>query len=71
MGIANRVAVITGATGGLGRVVAKRFADAGASLALFSTNDDKLADLVDELALPKGRWLTRSMNFRNSTRLNP
>ena len=41
-----RVAVITGATGGLGSVVARALAGAGVRLALFSTSTDKLARLV-------------------------
>lgn len=65
MNLEKRVAVITGATGGLGRVIAKRFADAGASLALFSTNEDKLAELAAELSLPNERYLTRSVDLRD------
>jgi len=49
MGIENRIAIITGATGGLGRVVAKKFAKQGARLVLVSTNDAKLQQLVGEL----------------------
>ena len=45
----NRVAVITGATGGLGRVVARRFADGGARLALFDLSSEWLDSLADEL----------------------
>ena len=49
MGIENRIAVITGATGGLGRIVAKKFADQGMLLVLISTNGEKLQQLVGEL----------------------
>jgi NAD(P)-dependent dehydrogenase (short-subunit alcohol dehydrogenase family) len=58
MTLKDRVAVITGASGGLGRVVAQRFAEAGSSLVLVGTNGDKLADLERELQLPPGRVLT-------------
>src|SRR3972149_4292455 len=61
----NRVAVITGATGGLGRVVARRFGQGGARLALFSSNEDNLRKLAEELALPNERWLTRALNFHH------
>jgi NAD(P)-dependent dehydrogenase (short-subunit alcohol dehydrogenase family) len=61
----NRVAVITGATGGLGRVVARRFGQAGARLALFSSNEDRLSKLAEELALPSESWMTRALNFRH------
>jgi NAD(P)-dependent dehydrogenase (short-subunit alcohol dehydrogenase family) len=59
----DRVAVITGATGGLGRVVARRLAEAGARLALMSTSPDKLAELARELNLPKARYLTAAVDL--------
>ena len=52
-----RVAIVTGATGGLGRVVAHRFADGGVRLALFDLSSDRLDSLGDELGLPDGRVL--------------
>jgi NAD(P)-dependent dehydrogenase (short-subunit alcohol dehydrogenase family) len=45
MGIENRIAVITGATGGLGRIVVKKFAEQGARLVLISTNDANFNNL--------------------------
>ncbi len=65
MGIGNRVTIITGATGNLGRVVARRFAEVGARLALFSTDERKLRRLADELALPEDRWVTRALDLRD------
>ena len=53
-----RVVVISGATGGLGQLVAQAFAKQGASLALLGTNPDKLAALAQNLALPAARLLT-------------
>jgi NAD(P)-dependent dehydrogenase (short-subunit alcohol dehydrogenase family) len=58
------VTVITGATGHLGRVVARRFAEEGARLALLSTNPAKLAALASELRLPEDRWLARALDLR-------
>lgn len=63
MELENRVAVITGATGGLGRVMAKSLADKGVRVALFSTNADRLEHLVRELDLKEGRYLTGALDF--------
>lgn len=54
----DRVAVITGATGSLGSVVARALAKEGARLALVSSGEDKLKKLASELELPKDRVLT-------------
>ena len=59
----DRVAVITGATGGLGSVVAKRLAGEGARLVLTGTNAGRLERLAGELALPPDRVLTGVYNF--------
>ena len=58
MNFENRVVAITGATGGLGGVVARKFSEQGACLALISKSPDKLSDLVEELALPEARYMT-------------
>lgn len=52
MDLKNRVCVITGATGGLGRVAARQFAANGTSLALISGNIEKLKALSEDLKLP-------------------
>lgn len=59
----NRVVVITGSTGGLGRIAAQAFAEQGASLALVSTDQDKLDALARDLNLPAGRILTYAANL--------
>ena len=51
MGLENRVVVIAGATGNLGRTVAHRFAEQGARLALLGTNEERLRELLRELDL--------------------
>lgn len=61
-----RIAVITGATGGLGRAVAARLAAAGAQLALFGTNAERLERLARELNLPPDRWLTCALDLRDA-----
>lgn len=63
MAIEDRVAIITGATGGLGRVVTRRLAEHGARLALFGRNAERLAQLARELSLPEDRYLTRPLNL--------
>jgi NAD(P)-dependent dehydrogenase (short-subunit alcohol dehydrogenase family) len=45
----HRVVVITGATGGLGRVVSARFAETGARLALLDLSEEEVAALASEL----------------------
>ena len=59
----NRVFVITGATGRLGQVAAHAFAGQGASLALLSTDQDKLAALARDLNLPSDRILTHAVDL--------
>lgn len=63
MAVENRVVVITGATGGLGRVAARRFAEQGARLALFSRDAEKLQALAQELSLPGSRIMTGAYDF--------
>jgi NAD(P)-dependent dehydrogenase (short-subunit alcohol dehydrogenase family) len=56
MSIAQRVVLVTGATGGLGRVVVARFAEAGASLGLVGTDRDRLAEVAAAAGLTDDRW---------------
>jgi NAD(P)-dependent dehydrogenase (short-subunit alcohol dehydrogenase family) len=58
MPLTNKVAVITGATGQLGPVVARPFANAGAKLALVATSADELAGLASDLGFPDSRVFT-------------
>ncbi len=60
------IAIITGATGSLGRAVAARLAEDGARLALFGTNTERLERLARELNLPPDRWLTRALDLRTA-----
>ncbi len=63
MSIENRVAVITGATGGLGRVVTHSLAERGLRLALFGRSAERLEQLADELHLPEDRRLIRAVDL--------
>jgi len=58
MAIQNKITVISGATGGLGRVVAREFAEQGAKLVLVGTNAERLAQLVAELKLNPESYVT-------------
>jgi short-subunit dehydrogenase len=49
MQLRNRTVLITGASQGIGEGLARRFADAGATVALVARNAAALADLADEL----------------------
>ena len=57
MSLAERVALISGATGGMGRVVAATFATAGARVALGGTNHDRLTALAADLGLADDAWV--------------
>ena len=56
MTLENRVAVITGAAGVLGRVTARRFADKGARLVLIGRDATPLNQLAYELDLAEDRY---------------
>lgn len=51
-----RVFAIAGAAGGLGPSVARRLADDGATLALTDVHEERLDQLVTDLALPEDRY---------------
>lgn len=57
MGMEGRVVIITGATGGLGRVAAAEFVNQGARLVLVSTSKSKLTDLAAYLGKPEDEIL--------------
>ena len=69
MSLQDRVVVITGATGALGRVVARQFADQGANLVLFSRSDENLKSMVAELELPRERVVISAVDIGNETNL--
>jgi NAD(P)-dependent dehydrogenase (short-subunit alcohol dehydrogenase family) len=61
----NRVIVITGATGALGKKTAYAFASRGHSLALLDHGQDKLDSLVRDLNLPNERLFTSIVDLRD------
>ena len=58
MDIQDKITVIAGVTGGLGRVVAREFAEQGAKLVLVGTNAERLAQLVAEVKLNQESYVT-------------
>jgi NAD(P)-dependent dehydrogenase (short-subunit alcohol dehydrogenase family) len=66
MSLQDRVVVIAGATGHLGRKVAHRFAAQGARLALLGTNEERLRNLVRELKLTEAQSLTHVADLRDA-----
>lgn len=65
MTLDERVVLVTGATGPVGRSVATMFAGAGARLVLAGTDRDRLASMADELALPEHRWVPAAGDLRD------
>ena len=63
MSIADKVVVITGATGSLGQVVARQFAEQGARLALIGRSVERLEELASGLDLPEERRLLHVADF--------
>jgi NAD(P)-dependent dehydrogenase (short-subunit alcohol dehydrogenase family) len=59
----NRIVVITGASGVLGGLAARTFAEKGASLALLSNDQDKLDALARDLHLPGERLLVHTADL--------
>jgi NAD(P)-dependent dehydrogenase (short-subunit alcohol dehydrogenase family) len=66
MSLERRVALIAGATGGLGRVLAATLAGEGARIALLGTDAGRLQALADELGLPPDRCLTHVVDLRDA-----
>jgi len=59
----NRVAVISGATGGLGSTVTRELSVRGANLALLDIDPARLEALTQSLSLPSDRLLARTVNL--------
>ena len=55
MTLESRVALVTGASQGIGQAIAVRLASAGASVALAARNQEKLAQVVQQIAAAGGK----------------
>ncbi|WP_407461594.1 SDR family oxidoreductase [Methanobrevibacter sp.] len=51
----DKVAIVTGATAGMGRAIAKLFAQEGACVSLIARRENKLQELVDEIEADGGK----------------
>lgn len=57
--LAGKIALVTGATGGLGPAVVRLLADAGAAIVAVSRQEAELAALQCEVAVPDDHWLAQ------------
>jgi len=57
-----KVVVITGAAGGIGKAVAKKLADEGAKLSLVDLNVDAVKEVISELGLDESRAIALQAN---------
>jgi NAD(P)-dependent dehydrogenase (short-subunit alcohol dehydrogenase family) len=65
MDLRDRVAIVTGATGALGKVVTRDLAAVGARLGLLGTRIDRLEALAAELALDPDRWHGQAVDLKD------
>lgn len=61
----NQVAIITGASRGIGRAIAQAYADEGARLCLVATRRDKLAEVAASLQLGDDRLMLLEVDVRD------
>jgi NAD(P)-dependent dehydrogenase (short-subunit alcohol dehydrogenase family) len=66
MKLETQVALITGAAGGIGSAIARRFAHEGAAVALLDKDQKKLKTLVKEIAKTGGRAEAFQVDITNS-----
>jgi NAD(P)-dependent dehydrogenase (short-subunit alcohol dehydrogenase family) len=66
MASTERVAIVAGATGGLGSVVSRELAADGWRLALVGSNRAKLEELGAGLGLAEDRWMAAEADLRNA-----
>jgi NAD(P)-dependent dehydrogenase (short-subunit alcohol dehydrogenase family) len=64
MPLADRVVLITGATGPLGRALVAAFAAEGCRLGLVGTDEERLAGVASDLGLDAARWAPAAGDLR-------
>ena len=68
--LTNNVAVITGASRGLGQYFARALAKSGADLVLTARNVDDLTDIVDEISTLGVKVLALPLDVNNQNSIN-
>ena len=73
MSLAGHVALVTGASQGIGQACALRLAESGAAVAVAARNREKLSQLVDVIAAAGGKALALSVicQIRGASRCWP
>lgn len=66
MVLADRVVLVTGATGPLGRALVAEFARAGCALGLVGTDEERLGRVASELGLEGERWVAGVGDLRKA-----
>ena len=66
MQLKDKVALVTGASSGIGKEVAKRFAKEGALVILTARNLDKIKEVQKEIEKNNGNVESYSMDITNS-----
>ena len=66
MSLADRVVLVTGATGALGRAAVRGFATDGCRLGLGGTSPERLREVAEEAGLPDDRWVAAVGDLRTS-----
>ena len=64
----NKVAVITGAAGGIGRAAAKLFAQEGAKLMLVDLDETNLLSMVEEIGSDQASYVTADVSNVNDVK---
>ena len=65
-GLADRVVLITGATGTTGRIVTGAFAETGARLGLVGSDQERLVAVARDLGLDQDRWVAAVGDLRQA-----
>lgn len=68
-GVAGRVALVTGASQGIGRACALALAEGGAAIALAARNEEKLAQVAAEIEGKGGKAATFRMDVANESEI--
>ena len=64
----NKVAVITGAAGGIGRAAAKLFSQEGARLMLVDLDEANLSSMVEEIGSDKASYVAADVSNVNNVK---